>query len=93
MIPITRVGRCVNGRKSPCPLADSVRMDDLMSGILAVRQAETQTRIDYAVAKKMLDSQRGSGEAAVKMIEAAAESQGRLAQAIGGLGGCVDCHA
>lgn len=68
-------------------------MDDLISGILAVRHVEAQTRIDYAVAKKLLDSQRGSGEAAVKMIEAAAESQGELAQAIGGLGGCVDCQA
>lgn len=75
-------------------------MDGLTSSILAFKQADLQMRIDYSVARKMLDTQEASGDAAVKMIRAAAESQKQALSAvqgigssgIAGLGECVDCR-
>jgi hypothetical protein len=72
-------------------------MDDLAAQFSAIRQADLQTRVDYAVAKKMLDTQRDSGDAAVKLIEAAASTQARAisgpgSSGLSGLGECVDCR-
>lgn len=75
-------------------------MDDLATQFSAIKQAELQTRVDYAVARKMLDSQSQAGDAAVKLIESAAKAQGTIAEAasqigrsgVSGLGECVDCQ-
>ena len=48
---------------------------NLVDQFSAITQADLQTRVDYAVAKKMLDSQKGEGQAAIKLIQAAAESK------------------
>ena len=37
---------------------------NLVEQFSAIKQADTQTRVDYAVAKKMLDSQKSEGDAA-----------------------------
>lgn len=67
-------------------------MDALTNSLVAIRQADVQTRVDYAVAKKMLESEQASGQAAVKMIEAAAKSQASMVAAVSGLGACLDCQ-
>lgn len=61
-------------------------MDDLATALIAVRQADFQTRVDYAVARKMLDTQAAAGDAAVKLIEAAAKTQVQAAEALGHVG-------
>jgi hypothetical protein len=73
-------------------------MEDLAAQFSAIKQADLQTRVDYAVAKKMLDTQKESGDAAVKLIEAAAKTKAQMAAGPGrsgvpGLGECVDCAA
>jgi hypothetical protein len=70
-------------------------MDSQISQYSAISQASWQTRVDYAVAKKMLDSGAQGGEAAVRLIQAAAESQREMVAAVAkvtGSGGCVDCE-
>lgn len=59
---------------------------NLVEQFTAIKQADTQTRVDYAVAKKMLDSQKSEGDAAVKLIEAAAQSKIDGLRAISALG-------
>jgi hypothetical protein len=76
---------------------DTRCMDDLAAQFTAIRQADLQTRVDYAVARKMLDSQQASGDAAVKLIEAAAATKAQMLSGpgrsgIAGLGDCVDCQ-
>ncbi len=72
-------------------------MNDLASQFIPVNQADLQTRVDYAVARKMLDTQRNSGDAAVEMIRAAGRVQaggpsGPGTSGVPGLGECVDCQ-
>lgn len=59
---------------------------NLVEQFSAIKQADTQTRVDYAVAKKMLDSQKTEGDAAVKLIQAAAQSKVDGLRAISSLG-------
>lgn len=73
-------------------------MADLASQFIAIRQADLQTRVDYAVMRKMLDTQAETGDAAVKLIESAAKSQGQMLDAVSsltdnGLGGTLDINA
>lgn len=72
-------------------------MDDLASQFIAVNQADLRTRVDYAVARKMLDTQRASGDAAVALIRAAGRINADAPASPGssgvpGLGECVDCR-
>lgn len=71
-------------------------MEDLAAQFIAINQASLQTRVDYAVARKMLDNQQASGDAAVKLIQAAAQikadpATGPGTSGVAGLGECVDC--
>jgi hypothetical protein len=72
-------------------------MDDLVTQFTAIRQADLQTRIDYAVARKVLETQGAQGDAAVKLIEAAGKAQlgaSRAGQSgIDGLGEAIDSLA
>jgi hypothetical protein len=61
-------------------------MDDLATQFIAIRQADLQTRIDYAVARKVLDTEGASGEAATQLIAAAARSQGQMLKAVESMG-------
>ncbi|GEM_PF-2279758 len=53
---------------------------------MAIRQADLQTRIDYAVARKLLDTQSASGDAMVGLIRSAAKAQGEMVRAIEEMG-------
>lgn len=62
-----------------------------------MKQAENASRVQYAVAAKMLQSQRDSGAAAIKLIEAAtngiSKSGDQLVAAATGLGAVLDVRA
>ena len=70
-------------------------MDDLTSGIIGFQQAALDSKIQYAVARKMLDNQQMQGAAAIKMIEAAAktgQAGDKLVAAATGLGSELDTY-
>jgi hypothetical protein len=72
-------------------------MDDLTSGILAFNNATLDSKISFAVARKMLDNQQMQGAAAVKLINAASanfnQAGDQLVAAATGLGGELDTYA
>lgn len=85
------IERCCCAAETPI----AVDMDDLATAFSAISQASLQTRVDYAVARKVLDTQKQAGDAAVKLIEAAAETQAVAARSsvgIAGLGERVDAR-
>ena len=67
-----------------------------MTEIPAFIAAETTSRIQYAVARKLLDVQKSQGAAAVQLIEAAGEISAKagdaLVAAATGLGGTLDTY-
>ena len=69
---------------------------DLTNGIVAMKQAELSSQVQYAVARKLLDNQEFQGNAAVKLIEAAGRTASgagdQLAAAAIGLGGELDTY-
>lgn len=71
-------------------------MDSLISGIIGMKQAQVAGQVQMAVARKLLDTQKLQGAAAVKLIEAAgrtASSAGdELVAAATGLGGELDTY-
>lgn len=70
---------------------------NLVNAAVGIKQAETMSRVQVAVAKKMMDVDKMNGAAALKLLEAA--SQGtikagdRLAAAATGLGSQLDTYA
>jgi hypothetical protein len=42
-------------------------MDPLITGVINFKQAEMASRVQYAVAGKMLDAQKANGAAALKL--------------------------
>lgn len=70
---------------------------DLVSAIVGLDQAKTISAVQIAVASKILDVDRSSGNAAVKLIQAADQevtsSGDALAAAATGLGGSIDTYA
>ena len=72
-------------------------MDELTSSIVAFKQSETISQVQFAVARKMLDSQQQQGDAAVKLIDSAcsgaSKSGDALVAAATGLGGSLDTYA
>ena len=77
------------------PIAE-VAMDDMISGIIAMKQADLSSKIDIAVARKVLDNQQMQGAAAVKLIQAATQGVNKagdqLVAAATGLGGSIDTY-
>ena len=69
---------------------------DFTSGIVALKQAELTGRVQYAVAKKILDQQELQGAAAIKLIESAAKvgagAGDELVAVATGLGGTLDTY-
>jgi hypothetical protein len=69
---------------------------DLTNGIVAFKQAELTSQVQYAVARKILDNQESQGAAAVKLIEAAGKTSAgagdQLAAAATGLGAELDTY-
>jgi hypothetical protein len=69
---------------------------DLTNAIVNFNQATLMSQVQIAVAKKMLDSQKMQGNAAVKLIQAADETASsgadELATAATGLGAQLDIY-
>jgi hypothetical protein len=72
-------------------------MDDLTTGIVAFQQASVASQIQFAVARKVLDSEQAQGDAAVKLVQAATQNFNQagdqLVAAATGLGGQIDAYA
>lgn len=47
-------------------------VNNLVTSFSAIKQSQTQSQVSYAVAGKQLDATRQQGDAAVQLIEAAA---------------------
>ena len=71
-------------------------MMDLVNAVVGLKQAQVASQVQFAVAKKLLDSQKMQGSAALKLVEAAnksASSAGdELVAAATGLGGELDTY-
>ena len=69
---------------------------DLTSAISGLQQSKVLGEVQIRVAKKILDSQRFEGDAALKLLKAAsggvAKAGDQLAAAATGLGGQVDTY-
>jgi hypothetical protein len=69
---------------------------DLINAVVNFKQAELTSKVQYAVARKLLDSQQLQGSAAVRLIEAAGKTAQRgadeLAVAATGLGSQIDLY-
>jgi len=48
-------------------------VDSLASSFTAIKNSQTNDAVNYAVAGKQLDAQKQQGDAAVKLIETAAQ--------------------
>jgi hypothetical protein len=72
------------------------RLMDLVNAAVNFKQAETVTLVQYAVARKLLDSQVQQGAAVVQLIDAAgkigASAGDELVAAATGLGGNLDIY-
>ncbi len=71
-------------------------MDSLISGVVGLKSAEMASKVQYAVARKMLDNQQMQGAAALKLLQAAgtgvAQAGDELVAAATGLGGQLDTY-
>jgi hypothetical protein len=69
----------------------------LVNAAVGIKQAETLSRIQVAVAKKIMDVDKMNGSAALQLINAATQTSvqagDRLAAAATGLGSQVDTYA
>jgi hypothetical protein len=69
---------------------------DLVNAAVQLKHAETLSRVQFAVARKLLDSQQQQGQAAVRLIEAAGRTASlagdELVAAATGLGSIVDTY-
>lgn len=69
---------------------------DLVHSVIAFKQAELVARVQYAVAAKVLDQQQQTGNAALKLLEAANQGLTRasdpLMTAVTGLGAQLDTY-
>jgi hypothetical protein len=70
---------------------------DLTAAAIGFKQAQIASRVQYAVAGKVLDSQKMEGAAALKLLSAAssgvAKAGDAMVAAATGLGGAVDTYA
>jgi hypothetical protein len=72
-------------------------MDPLTNSIIGINQAATMSKIQFAVAKKVMDTEQGEGQAAIELLQAATQGSSQagdaLAAAATGLGGQLDITA
>ncbi len=70
---------------------------DLTQAISGMQQAKVMSQIQVAVARKVMDSQKANGAAALKLLEAASNTTSKagdaLVAAATGLGGEIDTYA
>lgn len=69
---------------------------DLTAGIVGFKQAQLASRVQFAVARKILDQQEQQGAAAIQLIQAAAKTGAtagdELVAAATGLGTSLDTY-
>ncbi len=69
---------------------------DLIQAAIDLKGAELTSKVQYAVARMLLDSQQMQGAAAIRLIEAAgkigSQNADELAVAATGLGGQLDTY-
>jgi hypothetical protein len=69
---------------------------DLVNAVSGLQQSKVMGEVQIAVAKKVLDSQRMEGAAALKLLQAAADGASKsgdaLVAAATGLGGSLDVY-
>lgn len=69
---------------------------DMISSAVGMKQAQTMGKIQYAVARKLLDNQQLQGAAAIKLIQAASANVNKAGDALVtqalGLGGKYDSY-
>jgi hypothetical protein len=67
---------------------------DLIGATIGLQRAQMNSRVQFAVARKILDNQQMQGNAAIKLIQAAgsgvAQAGDELVAAATGLGGELD---
>jgi hypothetical protein len=72
-------------------------MDPLLAGVINFKQAQMASRVQYAVAGKVLDAQKQNGAAALKLLDAASANTVKAGDALmaaaTGLGGALDVTA
>lgn len=70
---------------------------DLVNSVIAFKQAELVSRVQYAVAAKVLEQQQQTGTAVLKLLDAANQGLTRasdpLMTAASGLGAQLDAYA
>lgn len=70
---------------------------DLVAGVVNFKQAQLASRVQYAVAAKIMDTQKDAGASALKLLAAATQSAttagDQLAAAATGLGASLDTYA
>ncbi len=64
----------------------------LVQSFSAMKQSEYASKVQFAVAKKMLDSQELAGQAALKLLESAATAGDAYVAAATGLGKSLDVY-
>lgn len=70
---------------------------DLVASVVNFKQAEMASRVQYAVAAKIMDTQKDAGASALKLLAAATQNAtaagDQLTAAATGLGGSLDTYA
>jgi hypothetical protein len=70
---------------------------DLTNAIVGMKQAATMSKIQTAVAKKVMENEQMQGAAAIKLLNAASAGASKagdeLVAAATGLGGAIDTYA
>lgn len=70
---------------------------NLINAAISFKQASNMTKVQYAVARKLLDNQKLQGASIVKLIDSANANQVKAGDAMiaaaTGMGGLVDTYA
>ena len=64
-----------------------------IAAVSGFQQAQLASQVSTAVARKSLDAAKAQGEAAISMIQAAAEVQQHALAKVPGKGACIDVCA
>ena len=83
----------VEARNDNSPIADDM---DLANSLSNLSQASTMSKVQIAVAKKVMDNQKMQGQAALELLNAASQNVGEagdaLVAAATGLGSKIDTY-
>jgi hypothetical protein len=93
----TRATASIEGQRRIVPMYWAPMDTNLVNAAVGLQQASTMSRIQFAVARKVLDAQQMEGNAAIQLINAAtggvAKAGDAMVAAATGLGGQLDVTA